>query len=83
MLVRIEFKTDAPKEEVINLCDYGYEIDQKWEDLTEDEQNEITDSLVEEYKVFAGGEDMDFNDNFSNYEDVYDEDEIEQITTSL
>lgn len=83
MLVRIEFKTNAPKEEVINLCDYGHEIGTKWEDLTEDEQNEITDSLVEEYNVFAGGEDMDLNDNFSDYEDTYDQEELEQITTSL
>ena len=83
MLVRIEFKTDTPANEVINLCDYGYEIYTKWEDLTEDEQNEITDSLVEQYCVYAGGEDMDFNDNFSDYEDTYNEYELEQITTSL
>ena len=83
MLVRIEFKTDAPTEEVINLCDYGHEIDTKWEDLTEDEQNEITASLVEQYLVFAGGEGMDFNDNFSDYKDAYNEDELEQLTTSL
>ena len=83
MLARIEFKTDAPTEEVINLCDFGYEIDKKWQDLTEDERNEITDSLAEQYIVYAGGEDMDFDDNFSDYEDAYDKDELEQLTTSL
>lgn len=79
MLVEIEFSMTAPKSVVIDLKDHGYEVTTKWEDLTYEEQNEITDNLSLEYDVIAGGEGLDYNTNRDYYESSYDEDELEEI----
>lgn len=34
----------------INLADYGHEEGTEWKDLTQQEKNEITDSLVDQAK---------------------------------
>ena len=45
--IKIEWECDIT---TISLSDYGHEETTKWEDLTEQEKNEITDSLVDEAK---------------------------------
>ena len=83
MLVRIEFTSTAPSEEIIDLKDYGYDATIDWDDLTYDQQNEITDLICGEYDVIAGGDPLNFIDNTSTYEDYYDEEEIEDIQSKF
>ena len=56
MKVKITYKIVSSHEE-IDLEDYGHEEDVKWSDLSQEEKNEITDSLSEESHVIASGED--------------------------
>lgn len=79
MLVKIEYTFTAPSTEIIDLKDYGYDAEKSWEDLTYEEQNEITDSLSIQYDVIAGGEEIQYNGNESYYADYYDEEELEII----
>ena len=79
MLVKIEFGSTAPSEETIDLKDYGYDANIDWEDLTYEQQNEITDSLALEYDVVAGGSSLSFRDNSDIYEDCYDDEELKSI----
>ena len=79
MIVRIEYTSTAPTEDYIDLKDYGYEAETSWDDLTYEQQCEITDSLCEQYDVIAGGEELDFENNINYYEETYDKEELEQI----
>jgi len=79
MLVEINFKTDAPKSEIINLKDYGFDTETKWDDLTDEERNEITDSLSEKYCVYCGGTELSYENNLSIYNDEFDDEEIKLI----
>ena len=45
--ITIEWECDITS---INLTDYGHENGVEWDDLTQEEKNEITDSLVDEAK---------------------------------
>lgn len=45
--------------DIIDLTDYGHDENVKFEDLTEDEQNEITDNLRDEVIVNAIVETID------------------------
>ena len=47
MKVKLTLKLNV--NQVLNLTDYGYENDVKWSDLSEDEQNDITDRIRDEY----------------------------------
>lgn len=42
--------------ENIDLEDYGYEEDIKWENLFDEDQHEITDSLLDEIVINVTGE---------------------------
>ena len=45
----LKFKFSLDKYEAyIDLSNYGFEDNKKWEDLSEDEQNEVRDSLTEQ-----------------------------------
>jgi len=83
MLVRIEFTMTTPSSEVIDLKDYGYDVTTKWEDLTYEEQCMVTDSVSLEYQVLAGGEDLNYIDNESDYSDYYNDEDLEEIENSL
>lgn len=83
MLVKIEFTSTAPKEEIIDLKDYGYDAHIDWEDLTYEQQNEITDSISLEYDVLAGGTPLSFRNNWDIYADCYDDEEIEDIESKF
>lgn len=44
--MKVQVKFSVPVSiDVIDLADYGYDNETRFEDLSEDEQNEITDSL--------------------------------------
>ena len=47
MKVKLTLKLNV--NQVLNLTDYGYENDVKWSDLSEDEQNDITDGIRDEH----------------------------------
>jgi hypothetical protein len=79
MLVEIEFTSTAPQQEVIDLVDYGFDAETSWNDLTSDEQNEILDSLCEQYDVVAGGEEIPYKNNEHIYEESYEEEDLEII----
>lgn len=51
MKVKINYDSNAPVSEIIDLEDYGFEKSKKWIDLTEEEQIMVTDSLAEQYLV--------------------------------
>ncbi len=79
MLVTIKYTMDAPCDEIIDLTDYGHDFDKSWDDLTEDEKNIITDSIAEQYCVFAGGTELSFKDNESDYANCYDEEQMKVL----
>ncbi len=83
MLVKIYFSNDAPDEEIINLCDYGYEVTTRWDDLTTEQQNEIRDNLVEQYNIHCGAKELDFNDYNEHYQELFNDEEIELIEEFL
>ncbi len=45
--MKVEIKFTLNTSEMIDLSEYGYDEDAKWDDLTEDEQTEILDPLRE------------------------------------
>ena len=55
MRVQVKFSIDRTND-TIDLEDLGFEEDTKWSDLTEDEQNEILDSLREEIVIYCSVE---------------------------
>ena len=55
MKVKITFSIDTTHE-IIDLEDYGYEADTKWDDLTEEEKNEVRDNASEQIIVETFGE---------------------------
>lgn len=83
MLVKIEFGSTAPDEEVINLCDYGHSLTTKWDDLSDEEQNQIKDSLSEKYFVVAGGEGIPCEEYTQEYLEHYNEEELSEINDAL
>lgn len=60
MKAKIIFSHTAPNDEVIDLTDYGYDENVQWDDLTYEQQTEITTNIASQYLVIASGE---------NYED--------------
>jgi hypothetical protein len=57
MKVRIRLTLNV--NQVIDLTDYGYDEDVKWSDLSEDDQNVITDALRDENIASLSVEEMD------------------------
>ena len=55
MKVEITFSIDENKK-IIDLVNYGYESHLTWEDLNEDEKNEIRDILTEQMIIECSGE---------------------------
>jgi hypothetical protein len=47
MKVKLTLKLNV--NQVLDLTEYGYENDVRWSDLSEDEQNDITDGIRDEY----------------------------------
>lgn len=47
MKVKLTLKLNV--NQVLDLTEYGYENDVRWSDLSEDEQNDITDGIRNEY----------------------------------
>ncbi len=47
MKVKLTLKLNV--NQVLDLTEYGYENDVRWGDLSEDEQNDITDGIRNEY----------------------------------
>ena len=45
--LKFKFSLDI-YETYIDLSDYGFEDNKRWKDLSEDEQNEVSDSLTEQ-----------------------------------
>lgn len=47
MKVKLTLKLNV--NQVLDLTEYGYENDVRWSDLSEEEQNDITDGIRDEY----------------------------------
>lgn len=83
MLVRIEFSSTAPSEEIIDLKDFGYEVETEWDDLTYEQQCEITDSMAMQYDVTAGGDYLSYRDYTSLYKENYSDEELEILESKI
>ena len=59
MKAEMKFSIDKEKE-IIDLEDYGHEPDVTWEDLDEDDKNEIRDSLTEQMIIKCSGDNYDY-----------------------
>lgn len=83
MLVRIEFSSTAPSEEIVDLKDFGYEVETEWSDLTYKQQCEITDSMAIQYDVMAGGDPLSYRDYTYLYQENYNDEELEILENKI
>jgi hypothetical protein len=57
--MKVKIRLTLNVNQVLDLTDYGYDEDVKWSDLSEDDQNEITDALRDENVANLSVEEMD------------------------
>lgn len=55
--MKAKIKFGCPDDRVVDLVDFGYEEDVSWDDLTDEEQKEVIDGVLEQDPwVTASGE---------------------------
>lgn len=58
MKAKLTFRIDK-NNEIIDLEDFGHDENTRWDDLSENEQNEIRDNVTEQMVIQTSGESCD------------------------